>query len=102
MTSTRRSALLAVFGLLLLAACSKGTTTASPSSSSSGPTTFPTTHSPKPTKTTQSPVPTESPVPVESNPPGDIPDNTQFVAYTSKGGGLTISVPEGWARSTTK
>ncbi len=102
MTSTRRTALIAVFGLLLLAACSKGATTASPSSASSGPTIVPTTHSPTPTKSTESPVPSESPVPVESNPPGDIPDNTQFVLYHSKAGGFTISVPEGWARTTTK
>ena len=48
----------------------------------------------------QSPVPTESPVPVESNPPGDIPDNTAYVPYHSVKGGFTISVPEGWSRST--
>lgn len=39
---------------------------------------------------------------VESNPPGDIPDNTAYVPYTSSAGGFKISVPEGWARSTTK
>ena len=44
----------------------------------------------------------ESPVPVESNPPGDIPDNTAYVPYHSTSGGVTISVPEGWARTTTK
>jgi hypothetical protein len=32
------------------------------------------------------------------NPPGDIPDNQAFVPYT--GTGYTVSVPEGWARST--
>ena len=30
---------------------------------------------------------------------GDIPDNQAFVAYTPAGGGYTIKVPEGWARS---
>lgn len=50
----------------------------------------------------QSPVPTESPVPVESHPPGDIPDNSVYVPYTSSAGGFKISVPEGWSRSTAK
>ncbi|MFL5767492.1 MAG: hypothetical protein ACJ758_06560 [Actinomycetota bacterium] len=36
----------------------------------------------------------------EVNPPGDIPDNTQFVPYTSKDGGFTVTVPEGWSRRT--
>jgi hypothetical protein len=101
-TASRRTALMAALGLLLLASCSKGAATASPSSASSGPTIVPTMDSPIPTKSTEPPVPSESPVPVESNPPGDIPDNTQFVPYHSKGGGFTISVPEGWARTTTK
>ena len=30
---------------------------------------------------------------------GDIPDNQAFVAYTPAGGGYTIRVPEGWART---
>lgn len=34
----------------------------------------------------------------ESNPPGDIPDDTAFVPYLSKAGGFEIKVPEGWAR----
>jgi hypothetical protein len=66
------------------------TPAASPSSPSGGP----------PSSTpAQSPLPTESPVAVESNPPGDIPDNTAYVAYRSAKGGFTISVPEGWSRS---
>ncbi|MFC5748500.1 hypothetical protein [Actinomadura rugatobispora] len=36
-------------------------------------------------------------MPTESNPPGDIPDNTQFVAYRAHG--YQVKVPEGWARS---
>src|SRR5437588_6356938 len=36
---------------------------------------------------------------VEVHPPGDIPDNQQFVAYA--GQGFTVSVPEGWGRTTT-
>lgn len=35
---------------------------------------------------------------VEVNPPGDIPDNQAFVAY--RGQHFTVSVPEGWARTT--
>jgi hypothetical protein len=41
-------------------------------------------------------------VPAESNPPGDIPDNTQFIPYRSSSGRFTVRVPEGWARKTTK
>jgi hypothetical protein len=40
-------------------------------------------------------------VPVESNPPGDIPDDTAFVPYTSSAGHFTVKVPEGWSRKTT-
>jgi hypothetical protein len=50
----------------------------------------------------QTPVPTESPVPPEDHPPGDIPDNAAFVPYRSAAGGFTISIPEGWARTTSK
>src|SRR6202011_872988 len=35
----------------------------------------------------------------EKNPPGDIPDDQVFVAYTSPGSGYSLKVPEGWARS---
>jgi len=42
---------------------------------------------------------TEAPVPVESNPPGDIPDNLAFVAYTNKPGSYSFTHPEGWART---
>jgi hypothetical protein len=40
-----------------------------------------------------------APVPVESNPPGDIPDNLAFVGYRSRSGGYSFTHPEGWARS---
>lgn len=36
----------------------------------------------------------------ESNPPGDIPDNQAFVAFTPPGAAVAVKVPEGWARST--
>jgi hypothetical protein len=35
----------------------------------------------------------------EKNPPGDIPDDQVFVAYTSPAGGYSLKVPEGWART---
>ncbi|MGW3624245.1 hypothetical protein [Streptomyces sp. NPDC000880] len=41
------------------------------------------------------------PAPTEANPAGDIPDNQAYVAYQPTGGGFTIKVPEGWARTTT-
>jgi hypothetical protein len=37
----------------------------------------------------------------ETSPPGDIPDNQAFVAYSPPSGLYTIKVPEGWARSET-
>ncbi len=39
------------------------------------------------------------PAVTESNPPGDIPDNQAFVAYTPARTPLTVKVPEGWARA---
>ncbi|WP_455383132.1 hypothetical protein [Salinispira pacifica] len=30
---------------------------------------------------------------------GDIPDSQQFVTYTSRAGGYSLEVPEGWART---
>ena len=42
---------------------------------------------------------TQAPVPVESNPPGDIPDNVAFVAYRNATGRYGFTFPEGWARS---
>ncbi|MBN9305996.1 MAG: hypothetical protein BGO82_00805 [Devosia sp. 67-54] len=39
----------------------------------------------------------EKPVASEKNPPGDIPDTQVFVDY--QGAGVTMKVPEGWARA---
>jgi hypothetical protein len=36
----------------------------------------------------------------ESNPAGDTPDNQAFVPFTPPEGLFTVSVPEGWARTT--
>jgi hypothetical protein len=96
----RRFTMLAAATLIggaLLAACSAGSAidtsaTSSPAGSGSGsPSAAP----------TEAPVSSEPPVPVESNPPGDIPDNTVFVPYHSAKGGWTVTVPEGWSRTTT-
>jgi hypothetical protein len=38
-------------------------------------------------------------VPVESNPPGDIPDNLAFVRYANHPGHYSFTHPEGWART---
>jgi hypothetical protein len=81
-----------------------GTTTGPGATSSSGTTSGP--QSPAGTSAgsptpAESPVPTELPVPIESNPPGDIPDSTQFVPFRSAPGGFEIRAPEGWARRTT-
>lgn len=35
----------------------------------------------------------------EKSPPGDIPDSTQFVRFSVPGGGFSVTVPEGWART---
>jgi len=40
-----------------------------------------------------------APVPVESNPPGDIPDNLAFVKYTNRPGRYSFTHPEGWAQT---
>jgi hypothetical protein len=36
----------------------------------------------------------------ESLPPGDIPDNQVFVAYSSPQGGYSVKYPQGWAQRT--
>lgn len=40
-----------------------------------------------------------APVPVESNPPGDIPDNLAFVPFASAAGKYRFTHPEGWAQT---
>jgi hypothetical protein len=52
---------------------------------------------------TQTPTTSARPTPhqTEDNPPGDIPDQQVFVAYTPPKAHFSIKVPEGWARSTT-
>jgi hypothetical protein len=84
----------------LLAACSSGSTVTSgvvppiPSATPSD------SRSPG-MSPTEAPVSSEPAVPAESNPPGDIPDNTAFVEYRSTKGHWSVTAPEGWSRTTT-
>ncbi|WP_219925095.1 hypothetical protein, partial [Halomonas sp. ND22Bw] len=57
-------------------------------------------HGPSTTGTvpsSSSSVPSAAP---EDNPAGDIPDNQVYVTFTSPDNLFTVSVPEGWPRST--
>jgi hypothetical protein len=80
----------------------------SSNSAGSAPSTAPSSQPSTPsTGTTQSPsapgsasTAPSNPVATESNPPGDIPDNQAYVAFQPGGGGFSVKVPEGWARST--
>ncbi|MDX6229789.1 MAG: hypothetical protein QOI76_3179 [Frankiales bacterium] len=46
------------------------------------------------------PTAAQTAVPAEQNPPGDIPDNLAFVAYTNPAGHYLFNHPEGWAQTT--
>jgi hypothetical protein len=75
-----------------------------PTASSSAPTaasSAPTAASGAPAVTPSGPATDKSaaPVPVESNPPGDIPDNVAFVKFTSPNGHYSFTHPEGWAQT---
>jgi hypothetical protein len=74
----------ALTALVALAACSSSGGSTSPSAPQTNP------------SSTAASGPS-GPVAVETNPPGDIPDNQAFVPYT--GSGFTVTIPEGWARS---
>jgi hypothetical protein len=82
------SARLSLVALLLVAAvagCGSSRPSRSSSSSSSHP----------------SAATAPNPNAPEKSPPGDIPDTQVYVTYTPPGGGYTLKVPEGWARSGT-
>jgi hypothetical protein len=82
----------AIAATAILAACS-GTPTPATSSGrapSSAPSTAATTAA-----TTGQPAPRVT----ESNPPGDIPDNTAYVSFSPAGGWYSVKIPEGWART---
>jgi hypothetical protein len=94
-------------GLVAVAAfsagCSSGTPTGAAQSQPT-PTGSATTPSPQTSTTSAPSTPTKptQPVATESNPPGDIPDNQAYVAFQPPGTGLSVKVPEGWARTTSK
>ncbi|MFI1621259.1 hypothetical protein ACH4VT_30460 [Streptomyces lydicus] len=85
----RRPLAAAAAGLVLVAGAAAGAATVLSSAAA------PPRHAPgasAPTGTT--------PAPGDSNPPGDIPDTQVFVPWSAPGGGFTVKVPEGWARTT--
>ncbi|WP_433445057.1 hypothetical protein [Nonomuraea sp. CA-141351] len=55
----------------------------------------------QPQTQTQAPASNDTPAPqpTESNPAGDIPDDTVFVTYRHPGQPYEVKVPEGWART---
>ena len=92
-TATRSPRLWAGVGLIVLsgALAGCGGTAATPDPSAAAPTV-------PAVATSPADVPTAAAT--ESNPPGDIPDNQAFVAFSVPGGRVSVKVPEGWARST--
>ena len=111
--TVRRSAAAVVLTALALgaSACGGGATTTTPAPSSastsgagaSAPAARPTRSAGASSGSSDGSSPsaaaTVAPVPVESNPPGDIPDNLAFVAYVNKPGGYSFTHPEGWAQT---
>ncbi|GFE13270.1 lipoprotein [Streptomyces glebosus] len=79
----RRPFAAAAAGLVLVAGAGAGAAACSSSAS-------PPPHAPSST----------APAPADSNPPGDIPDTQVYVPWSPPGGGFTVKVPEGWARTT--
>lgn len=104
---SRRSGLaaMALCGLVTVTACGGGTSTSStPTTTPASTTAVPATpnDSTSPPGGSASPVDpaqTDAPVPVESNPPGDIPDNLAFVPYANTPGRYSFTHPEGWAQT---
>ncbi len=84
-----------------VAACSgANSSTTTPTPTSSAPSTSSAPDSSTPSASAPA-VTSDAPVPVESNPPGDIPDNLAFVNYANKVGGYSFTHPEGWAQTGT-
>jgi hypothetical protein len=97
---THRLASLAVSSAVLVTAAACGGSS-SPSASTptqgTAPSGAPTPAQPKQTGTAA--AKTVKPVPVESNPPGDIPDNLAFVTYANRPGHYAFTHPEGWVQT---
>ncbi|GAC1610460.1 MAG: lipoprotein [Mycobacteriales bacterium] len=93
----RTAGLAAAVGVLL-AGCggASHSTATSPGASSTGSALS----SPVPVSTAASGAPTQvAAAPVESNVPGDIPDNVAYVPYTNASGRYAFVHPEGWVQS---
>lgn len=95
MTTPSRWSVLAVMVVAGgLAGCGGGAAVPSP-----GPPSATTATSAGSVEPSASAVPTSAST--ESNPPGDIPDNQAYVAFAPPGAGVSVRVPEGWARAAT-
>ena len=94
MSGMTRLSLLAA--ILALAGCTSTGTTSGPGSSTPA--------SARPTGASEAPTAAatseQAAVPPEKNPPGDIPDNLAFIAYTNTAGRYRFTHPEGWAERT--
>ena len=90
----RHGTLAVVVGLGAVACSSSGSNSSEASSRASAPP-VPTTAGAPASGTGPG---SQTPVPVESNPPGDIPDNVAFVPYTNSAAGYSFTHPEGWAQ----
>lgn len=85
-------------GVVACGGTNSSTTTAAPTPSASSTSSTPGSSTPPSSAPAAN---SQAPVPVESNPPGDIPDNLAFVGYTNKAGGYSFTHPEGWAQTGT-
>ena len=97
--SIRRLAPLAVSSAVLLAVAACGGSSSSPAAGTPKQATT-TSGAPTPAQPTKTgAAKTVKPVPVESNPPGDIPDNLAFVTFANRPGRYSFTHPEGWVRT---
>ncbi|SHL61955.1 hypothetical protein [Actinacidiphila paucisporea] len=96
--TTPRELLLTSAGFVLAAVVTTACGSSGGSTHATGSTST-TASAPVTSATTDSPTSASGPPAAESNPAGDIPDNQAYVAFSPRGGGFTVKVPEGWART---
>lgn len=83
---------------LSASACSGQGSAPAAAGRSGAPPTSPSTGAPSPQPSSSTAAaPSQQPAAVESNPPGDIPDNIAYVAYHNATGRYAFVHPEGWA-----
>ena len=95
------AAVLLILGISV-PACSRASNTTAAASSTSVSRAVSSTSSPKattPSSSATAPRSAVDPNAPEASDPGDIPDNQQFVDWAPPGGGWSVKVPEGWART---